>query len=131
MDEYIEREAAIKAMEKADYAAIANDADSCKVDYLREIIESVPAADVVPAAQWIPADEELPPEGVDVLYWYEYARYFRYGSYNRMYQTFGIGYQFNGHWSGEAAQGQNAKVLAWMPLPEPPKMDGGVEDEVD
>lgn len=48
MDEYIEREAAIKAIEKADYTLIANDADSCKADYLREIIESVPAADVVP-----------------------------------------------------------------------------------
>lgn len=48
MTEYIEREAAIKAMEKADYTAISDDADSCKVDYLREIIESVPAADVVP-----------------------------------------------------------------------------------
>ena len=48
MDEYIKREAAIKAMEKADYTLIANDADSCKADYLREIIESVPAADVAP-----------------------------------------------------------------------------------
>lgn len=48
MAEYIGREAAIKAMEKADYTLIADDADSCKVDYLREIIESVPAADVVP-----------------------------------------------------------------------------------
>lgn len=46
MTEYIKREAAIKAVEKADYTAIADDADSCKADYLREIIESVPAADV-------------------------------------------------------------------------------------
>lgn len=48
MTEYINREVAIKAIEKADYTAIADDADSCKTDYLREIIESVPAADVVP-----------------------------------------------------------------------------------
>ncbi len=48
MAEYIDREATIKAMEKVDYTAIADDADSCKADYLREIIESVPAADVVP-----------------------------------------------------------------------------------
>ena len=47
MDEYIKREAAIKAIEKADYTLIADDAESCKADYLREIIESVPAADVV------------------------------------------------------------------------------------
>lgn len=48
MAEYINREAAIKAIEKADYTLIANDADSCKADYLREIIKSVPAADVAP-----------------------------------------------------------------------------------
>lgn len=48
MVECIEREAAIKAMEKADYTAISSDADDCKADYLREIIESVPAADVAP-----------------------------------------------------------------------------------
>lgn len=51
MAEYIDREAAIKAMENADYALIADDADSYKVDYLREIIESVPAADVVPVVR--------------------------------------------------------------------------------
>lgn len=48
MAEYIWREAAIKAVEKADYTAISSDADDCKADYLRAIIESVPAADVVP-----------------------------------------------------------------------------------
>ena len=47
MAEYIKREAAIKAIEKSDYTLIANDADDCKADYLREIIESVPTADVV------------------------------------------------------------------------------------
>lgn len=55
MAEYINREAAIKAMEKADYTLIADDADSCKADYLREIIESVPAADVTPVrhGRWV------------------------------------------------------------------------------
>lgn len=51
MVEYIDRETAIKAVEKADYTAIADDADSCKADYLREIIERVPAADVVPVVR--------------------------------------------------------------------------------
>ena len=51
MAEYIEREVAIKAVEKADYTAIADDADSCKADYLREIIESVPTADVAPVVR--------------------------------------------------------------------------------
>lgn len=62
MAEYIKREAAIKAVEKADYTAISSDADDCKADYLREIIESVPAADVVPVVhgRWI---EKTVPEG--------------------------------------------------------------------
>lgn len=51
MAEYIDREAAIKAVEKADYTAIADDADSCKADYIREVIESVPAVDVVPVVR--------------------------------------------------------------------------------
>ena len=67
MVEYIKREAAIKAIEKADYTAIANDADSCEADYLREIIESVPAADVVPPVQWIPVAERLPKPETEVM----------------------------------------------------------------
>lgn len=69
--------------------------------------------------RWIPVSERLPEEGVWVLCWYEY---FRFGDYNRMFQTYGIGYYFrDGMWGGEVSNGQNARVLAWMPLPEPPK----------
>ena len=71
--------------------------------------------------RWTPVSEGLPEDGEDVLCWYEY---FRFGEYNRMFRTFGIGYQVNGHWGGEVSTGRNAKVLAWMPLPEPPKMEG-------
>lgn len=92
---------------------------------LRETSDA-PAADVAPVVHWVLTDEKLPPEGQDVLCWYEY---FRFGEYYRMYQTFGIGYQFNGNWGGEVAQGQKAKVLAWMPLPRPPKMEGGKSGE--
>lgn len=55
MADYMERETAIKAIEKADCAVIADDAESCKTDYLREIIKSVPAADVAPVVhgRWI------------------------------------------------------------------------------
>ena len=78
--------------------------------------------------QWTPVSEGLPEDGEDVLCWYEY---FRYGEYNRMFQTFGIGYQYFGTWSGEVSIGRDTKVLAWMPLPEPPKMDGGADHETD
>lgn len=68
--------------------------------------------------EWISVKDGLPPNGEDVLCWYEY---FRYGEYNRMYQTYGIGYQYNGNWGGEVGCGRNAKVLYWMLLPNPPK----------
>ena len=115
MAEYIDREAANLALAEQGF-----DWDKAK-----QALASVPAADVVPRPSWIPADEELPPNGQEVLCWYEY---FRYGLYDRMYQTFGIGYQFNGNWGGEVAQGRDAKVLAWMPLPKPPEMDGGADN---
>lgn len=65
--------------------------------------------------QWIPVTERLPEDCKDVIVWYEY---FRYGNYNRMYQTYGIGYQHEGHWGG-CVSGICARCIAWMPLPEP------------
>lgn len=123
MAEYIDREAAFNAI--TDLAGKATTRSAYEAVWKSaRALNKIPAADVIPRPRWIPANEELPPEGVDVLCWYEY---FRYGLYNRMYQTFGIGHQFNGNWGGEVARGRDTKVLAWMPLPEPPEMDGGAE----
>lgn len=69
--------------------------------------------------EWISVEDRLPDKYVDVLVWYEY---FRYGEYNRMYQTHGIGYQVNGDWH-VLCGGSRIEVFAWMPLPEPPKME--------
>lgn len=66
---------------------------------------------------WIPCKERLPEDGVDVLVWFEY---FRYGEYNRLFQTKGISYTFNGEWSGfvNGQSGWNRlRIIAWQPLP--------------
>ena len=69
-------------------------------------------------SKWISVGDRLPEDGVKVLCWYEY---FRYGGYNRMWRTYGIGYCYNGHWGGEVMNGTTPRVIAWMELPEPPE----------
>lgn len=96
---------------------LANDFSQGAVKYVTaaEAFAQIPAVSV---PQWISVKDRLPENGEYVLCWYEY---FRYGDFNAMFAAYGIGYCYNGHWGGEVANGTKARVLAWMPLPEPPK----------
>lgn len=85
----------------------------------------------IPDEKWVPCIERLPENRDDVLVWFEY---FRYGEYNRMYQTYGIGNFYGKHgkreeWLINHETGwQNLRVLAWMPMPKPyePKKESEV-----
>ena len=68
-------------------------------------------------SEWISVKDRSPENLKCVLVWYEY---FRYGDYNDMFQTYGLGYQCNGLWHVEGG-GAKIRVFAWMPLPKPPK----------
>lgn len=71
--------------------------------------------------RWIPCSERLPEAGRKVLVWFEY---FRYGEYNRLFQTIGISYTYREGWSGfvNGSSGwRDLRIIAWMPLPDPYK----------
>ena len=74
-------------------------------------------------SRWIPCSERLPENDIkEVLVWFE----FRYGAYNRPYQTIGISYTYKGKWRGlinGESEWKDLKFIAWMPLPEPYKED--------
>lgn len=81
--------------------------------------KNLEAAPTINPYEWISVEDRLPDNFDDVLCWYEY---FRYGYYNAIYQTYGIGHYNNicEWWGGEVSNGYKARVLAWMPLPPPP-----------
>nr|DAY92207.1 MAG TPA: Protein of unknown function (DUF551) [Caudoviricetes sp.] len=77
---------------------------------------------------WIPVEDGLPEVLEKVLVWYEY---FRYGEYDCMFETYGIGWQLDGHWSGDVS-GTKARCIAWQPLPEPykPNKDNSATEHI-
>lgn len=74
--------------------------------------------------QWIPCSERLPDDYTDVLVWFEY---FRYGDYNCLYQTYGIGdysTEYDSWMINHETGWHKLRVIAWMPLPEPYREKG-------
>ena len=115
---------------------IATDTEGCcyPQEYLQKVIKE--AADTIEVLSaklaaknmersdryygggWIACEDRLPEDGIDVLVWFEY---FRYGEYNRLFQTKGISFTHNGKWSGfvNGSSGWNQlSIIAWQPLPE-------------
>ncbi len=62
---------------------------------------------------WTKVEDGLPEEFEDVLCYYEYHRY---GDYNCMYRTYGVGYMsiYDGqvYWDGDV-KGHKSRVIAW------------------
>lgn len=91
----------------------------------REAYEMAIKALEQPEQQWIPVTKRLPDNYTDVLVWFEY---FRYGDYNCLYQTYGIGSystKYDSWMINHETGWRKLRVLAWMPLPEP---YGGEQD---
>lgn len=68
--------------------------------------------------KWIRAEDKMPEDGEDVLVWFEY---FRFGEYQRLFQTVGISHTWRGEWSGfvNGSSGwRDLRIIAWQPLPE-------------
>ena len=118
MAEYIERDAAIAALNKVrddqrvfKYAT-ASDFLSARdaIERAAKMLESLPAADVEPVQEWISVyDERKPKEGEDVLV----AVFDGYDTYTDIDCL-----MRDGKWCFET---ENYKVTHWMEKPEPPK----------
>ena len=91
-------------------------------NHILHILDKLPAANVEPINRWISVDERLPESLVDVLCWYEY-RAMKGTHVGEMVEAYGFGYynKFFDFWGGEVSNGCDTRVIAWQPLPEPPK----------
>lgn len=128
MSEYIERGALMdKIGERLAYLREKNDYDHEFTDGYEECyceVEEAPAADVAPIQRWIKCEDRLPEMEENVLM--------------RFNNNTAVGFileidEHSALWCAYIDDGFyeycDDEPLYWMPLPEPPKMDGGNGDE--
>lgn len=113
MADFIDREAVLTKIDQ--YTRHHWPTVSC----VESIIKEQPAADVEPVRRWIPCSERLP-EGVNrcLVCRYDYVTKTRFVD---------ILWLEHGSWWNRL-HGGNYAVTHWMPLPEPPEMEGGGKD---
>lgn len=83
---------------------------------IKENLDNIPTISCIqsyPDDSWTKVEDGLPDEFEDVLCYYEY---YRYGDYNCMYRTYGVGYMsiYDGqvYWDGDV-KGHKSRVIAW------------------
>ncbi len=82
-------------------------------DEIREWMKQIEHGLQLLDCSWTKVEDGLPDEFEDVICYYEY---YRYGDYNCMYRTYGIGYmsKLDGKvfWDGDV-YGSKSRVIAW------------------
>lgn len=106
----------------------SSEPEKMRMEYKEAIDLAIKALEERPQGEWIDANKQIPEDCITVLIWFEY---YRYGDYNCMYQTFGLGYTIDGKWSpfinGETGW-RDAHIIAWQPIePYEADMRGGAE----
>ena len=125
MGDCISRKAAIEKIRVAGCQGCGGSSDTicgfCDYENAVRLIKNLPAADVEPVRRWISTDERQPEKR---------------GRYLVVEQNWlnKLNVQ-EAKWNGEdwltveKKREITPRVIYWMPLPEPPEMDGGVENE--
>lgn len=121
MSEWIEKEEVLKQIDC--WLMTGEYKYSNATHYLDKRISSIKPKE----SGWVSVKDRLPKEGDDVLVWFEY---YRFGEYNCLYQTHGIGTYFENYksWQINHETGwRDLRVIAWMPLPQMPESEDDAE----